>query len=430
MGNNGPARTFQGEVTAAGEAAPLARRFPTVREATVALTAPLAVEDQVVQSMPDASPTKWHLAHTTWFFETFVLQPFQPGYRLFDERFPFLFNSYYEAVGDRHPRAQRGGLTRPTVEEVLEYRRVVDAALVQILESPRAPAEVHTRTELGLHHEQQHQELILTDAHHVLWNNPLRPTFVGGGPDPATAPPLSWIAHSEGLHEVGYAGPGFCFDNEEPRHRVFLEAFSLASRPVTVGEYLAFMQDGGYARADLWLSEGWATLQTERWQAPLYWENRDGQWWEFGLGGLHPIALSEPVAHVSHFEADAYARWAGYRLPTEFEWEVAAGAAALAQGTFAESGRLRPRAAPAGSSLQQMLGEVWEWTSSAYLPYPRYTPAPGALGEYNGKFMSSQMVLRGGSCLTPRSHIRTTYRNFFPPATRWQMSGFRLARWS
>jgi ergothioneine biosynthesis protein EgtB len=429
MGNDRAARTLHGEVTGIGEAAPLARRFPALRQATVALTAPLAVEDQVVQSMPDASPTKWHLAHTTWFFETFVLQPFQPGYRLFDERFPFLFNSYYEAVGDRHPRAQRGGLTRPTLAEVLDYRCAVDAGVVRLLESSQAPADVFTRTELGLQHEQQHQELILTDAQHLLWGNPLRPTFGGRAPDPAEAPSLSWIGFPEGLSEVGHAGPSFCFDNEEPRHRVFLEAFALASRPVTAGEYLAFMQDGAYSRPELWLSDGWAAVQGGGWRAPLYWEERDGQWWEFSLGGLHEVSRSEPVTHVSHFEADAFARWAGHRLPTEFEWETAAATAPGADGTFVESGHLRPRVATAGPALQQMLGDVWEWTASAYLPYARYAPAPGALGEYNGKFMSSQMVLRGGSCLTPRSHIRATYRNFFPPATRWQMSGFRLARW-
>ena len=413
----------------AGEAADVARRFLSLREATVRLTAPLFVEDQVVQSMPDASPTKWHLAHTTWFFETFVLQPFLPGYRLFDERYPYLFNSYYEAVGDRHPRAQRGGLTRPTVAEVLEYREHVDLAMSRLLESATPPVEVHTRTELGLHHEQQHQELILTDAQHLLWGNPLRPSYGGGAPDPAAAPPVSWEVHPEGLYEVGYAGTGFSFDNEGPRHRVFLEAFALASRPVTVGEYLAFMHDGGYTRPDLWLSEGWAAVQAGGWRAPLYWEEREGHWWEFSLGGMHAVAPSEPVAHVSHFEADAFARWAGYRLPTEFEWEAAASVATVGDGHFVESGRLRPRTAPSRPGLLQLLGDVWEWTASAYLPYPRYAPAPGALGEYNGKFMSSQMVLRGGSCLTPASHIRPTYRNFFPPATRWQMSGFRLARW-
>jgi ergothioneine biosynthesis protein EgtB len=429
MGKDSPARALPGEVTVAGEAADVARRFLSLREATVRLTAPLAVEDQVVQSMPDASPTKWHLAHTTWFFETFVLQPFQPGYRLFDERFPYLFNSYYEAVGDRHPRAQRGGLTRPTVAEVMEYRERVDEAMGRLLEIAALPQEARLRTELGLHHEQQHQELILTDAQHLLWGNPLRPSYGGGAPDAEAAPPVSWQAHPEGLYEVGHAGPGFSFDNEEPRHRAFLESFALASRPVTVGEYLAFMQDRGYTRADLWLSEGWAAVQAGGWRAPLYWEERDGHWWEFSLGGMHPVAPSEPVAHVSHFEADAFARWAGYRLPTEFEWEAAASGATIGDGHFVESGRLRPRTTPSGPGLQQLLGDVWEWTASAYLPYPRYAPAPGALGEYNGKFMSSQMVLRGGSCLTPASHIRKTYRNFFPPATRWQMSGFRLARW-
>jgi ergothioneine biosynthesis protein EgtB len=301
--------------------------------------------------------------------------------------------------------------------------------MAQLLPSSAASDEVCARTELGLHHEQQHQELILTDAQHLLWGNPLRPSYGGGAPDRGEAPAVSWIACSEGLYEVGHPGGGFSFDNEGPRHRVFLEAFALASRPVTVGEYLAFMRDAGYARAELWLSEGWAAVQSGGWRAPLYWEERDGSWWELGPGGMHPVAAAEPVTHVSHFEADAFARWAGHRLPTEQEWEVAAAGAVAREGNFVESGRLRPRVAPAAHGLQQMLGDVWEWTASAYLPYPRYAPAPGALGEYNGKFMSSQMVLRGGSCLTPESHIRTTYRNFFPPATRWQMSGFRLARW-
>ncbi len=406
----------------------LAARFRSVREATVALTRPLTIEDQVVQSMPDASPSKWHLAHTTWFFETFVLQPFLAAYRPVDDRYAYLFNSYYEAVGERHPRPQRGALTRPTVAEVLAYRAAVDQAVGELLASPQAPAEALARVEIGLHHEQQHQELLLTDAHHVLWSNPLRPPYGGASPDATAAPGLGWVPFEEGLYEVGHAGPGFAFDNESPRHRVFLESFALASRPVTSGEFLAFMDDGGYSRPELWLAEGWTAAQEGGWRAPLYWEERASAWWEFSLGGRHPVSAGEPVAHLSFFEADAYARWAGARLPTELEWEHAAETASLDPGRFLDSGRLRPR--PGAGTGLQMLGDVWEWTASAYLPYPRFVPASGALGEYNGKFMSNQMVLRGGSCLTPSTHIRRTYRNFFPGATRWQMSGFRLARWA
>jgi ergothioneine biosynthesis protein EgtB len=428
MGEDRSSRALHGEVkrAVAGEAA-LAAGFLDTRRATVALTTPLTVEDQLVQSMPDASPTKWHLAHTTWFFETFVLLPFHAGYQPYDARYAYLFNSYYEAIGDRQPRAQRGALTRPTLPEIHGYRRAVDEAMSAFLDSDCAE-EARTRTELGLHHEQQHQELILTDVQHALWVNPLRPAYGAAAPDLAPVPSPEWTAFPEGLYEVGHAGPGFSFDNETPRHRVFLEAFSLCSRPVTCGEYLAFMVDGGYARADLWLSEGWAAAQAGGWRGPLFWEQRNGDWLEFGLGGMHHIAPGEPVTHVSFFEADAYARWAGARLPTEFEWETAAASGSPQGGHFAESARYRPRVATAGP-LRQIFGDVWEWTASAYLPYPRYAPAPGALGEYNGKFMSNQMVLRGGSCLTPASHIRATYRNFFPGATRWQMAGFRLARY-
>jgi ergothioneine biosynthesis protein EgtB len=380
-----------------------AARYRGVRAASVGLAAPLAAEDQAVQSMPEASPTKWHLAHTTWFFETMVLGPFDPSHRPVDERYAYLFNSYYEAVGPRPPRPSRGLITRPSLAEVHAYRRAVDGAMERLLEAG-PPAEALARAELGLHHEQQHQELILTDIQHALWSSPLQPAYGEPRFSPAaTEAAARWVRRDGGLVELGHDGRGFAFDNEGPRHRVFLEAYAIADRPVTAGEFLRFVDDGGYRRPELWLSDGWAAAQAAGWQAPLYWERRDGGWREFTLAGWRPVEPHAPVAHVSHFEADAYARWAGARLPTEFEWEHAA------------------------ATLEQ--GEVWEWTASAYLPYPRFRPLEGALGEYNGKFMSGQMVLRGGSCLTPPSHARPTYRNFFPPATRWQMSGFRLARW-
>ena len=409
----------------------LAERYRAVREATAALAAPLPAEDQVVQSMPDASPTKWHLAHTTWFFETMVLARFDASHRPVDEGYAFLFNSYYEALGDRQPRPRRGLITRPTLGEVHDYRDAVDASMARLL-GASPPAEALERTELGLHHEQQHQELILTDIHHALWCNPLRPAYAPDSPDArprGASRDAAWIAHEGGLVEVGHRGPGFAFDNEAPRHRVFLEPFTLADRPVTCGEYAAFVADGGYRRPALWLSDGWAAVRAEDWTAPAYWERRDDQWWQFTLAGMRPVDPASPVSHVGHFEADAYARWAEARLPTEHEWEHAAERAPDA-GHFVESRRFRPAPAPAAAGLRQMLGDVWEWTASAYLPYPRFVPLAGELGEYNGKFMSGQMVLRGGSCLTPASHIRRTYRNFFPPAARWQMSGFRLARWA
>ena len=382
----------------------VAGQYADVRAATLALAAPLAPEDQVVQSMPDASPTKWHLAHTTWFFETMVLGRFVPSYRPVDERYAFLFNSYYESLGDRQPRPRRGLITRPTLQEVHDYRRAVDEAMARFLGGEPEPEAVE-RVELGLHHEQQHQELILTDIHHALWCNPMRPAYrAAGGISGAPEAAVSWIGHREGIAEVGHDGRGFAFDNEAPRHRVFLESYEIADRPVSCGEYLAFMAEGGYRRPELWLSDGWAAVRGEGWAAPAYWEERDGAWWEFTLAGMQPVDPAAPVSHVSHFEADAYARWAGARLPTEFEWEHAA--------------------------EWPLPGQAWEWTSSAYLPYPRFEPLAGELGEYNGKFMSGQIVLRGGSPFTPASHIRRTYRNFFPPSARWQVSGIRLARWA
>jgi ergothioneine biosynthesis protein EgtB len=391
----------------------------------------LVTEDYVVQSMPDVSPTKWHLAHTSWFFETFLLSPHVPGYTPFDPHFAYLFNSYYVTVGDRHCRQNRGLLSRPTVETVYAYRRHIDQAMLEFLAGlPAAQLrEIEPVIEIGLHHEQQHQELMLTDIKHVFWVNPLRPAYQPEPKQhPIEPPPMRWVGFEEGVRAVGHDGSGFAFDNESPRHRVFLEPFNLASRLVTNGEYKQFIADGGYRRADLWLSMGWATVQQEQWTAPLYWIEPEGRWLNHTLYGLRPVGDEEPVCHLSYFEADAYARWAGARLPSEFEWEAASQSVPVA-GNFVESGLHHPQVlAEDGQGLSQMFGDVWEWTRSAYLPYAGYQPPAGALGEYNGKFMCNQFVLRGGSCATPQSHIRPTYRNFFPPDARWQFSGFRLAR--
>jgi ergothioneine biosynthesis protein EgtB len=412
--------------------ADLSAAYLTVRRDTERLCEPLVAEDCVVQSMPDVSPTKWHLAHTTWFFETFLLQPHARGYRPFDPHFGYLFNSYYITVGDRHCRQNRGLLSRPTVAQVYEYRRYVDAAMLQFLAGLSAPERQSLRPviEIGLHHEQQHQELMVTDIKHVFWVNPMRPAYrPRTGParaDPAV--PMRWVNFEGGIHHVGHDGRDFAFDNEGPRHRVLIEPFRLASRPVTHGEFKAFIEDGGYSRGDLWLSLGWAAAQTEQWQAPLYWVRQDNQWWHHTLSGLRPVEDADPVCHVSFFEADAYARWAGARLASEEEWEVASESAKM-EGNFVDVGNFHTVPARSDSAgLSQMFGDVWEWTRSAYLPYPGYCPPAGALGEYNGKFMCNQFVLRGGSCATPRSHIRRTYRNFFPPDARWQFMGFRLAR--
>jgi ergothioneine biosynthesis protein EgtB len=409
----------------------LAERYRAVRQQTRALAAPLTPEDQLVQSMPDASPTKWHLAHTTWFFETFVLAAAQEGHRPFRPEYAFLFNSYYETLGPRVARHQRGLLSRPPLEEVHAYRAHVDAALEALLAAGRLTPGQEALVELGLQHEQQHQELLLTDVKHALWCNPLRPAYREGAEAPrGQAPALGYRAFGERLAWVGHAGEGFSFDNERPRHRAFVPAFRLASRLVTNAEYLAFMRDGGYRRATLWLSDGWAQVQAQGWQAPLYWEERDGTWWRFTLGGMRPLEPDAPVCHVSQYEADAYARWAGARLPTEAEWEVAAGDAPV-EGHLLEGAAHEPapaRAADAGGGVSQLFGDCWEWTGSAYLPYPGFRAVAGAVGEYNGKFMSGQMVLRGGSSFTPRSHVRASYRNFFPPAARWQLSGIRLAQ--
>ena len=402
-------------------------RFLAIRRATLALAAPLSAEDCAIQSMPDASPVKWHLAHTTWFFETFVLGPYRPGYRVFDASYRVLFNSYYNAVGDKHPRPERGMLSRPSLEDVLAYRRHVDSAMLDVLATEEAPALV----ELGLQHEQQHQELILTDVKHLLSRNPLKPAYQKQWPlTPIRAREPRWIAVAGGLYEIGHHGPGFAFDNETPRHRVWLEPFEIASHPVTHGDFLRFIDDGGYQRPELWLAAGWDTVSARGWQAPQYWEHRDGQWRTFTLHGEATVDPHTPICHVSFYEAEAFARWAGARLPTEAEWEIAASRAPRA-GNFLESGALHPlalREAPASGALAQAYGDVWEWTRSDYAPYPGFRPAAGAVGEYNGKFMCGQYVLRGGSCATPASHVRATYRNFFPPDARWQFSGLRLAR--
>ena len=400
-------------------------RYRSVRHATLRLVAPLSAEDCVVQSMPDASPAKWHLAHTTWFYETFVLAPHVPGYRAFDPAYRYLFNSYYEAIGKRHPRPERGMLTRPSLDEVLAYRRQVDDAILAAAALPAALLE------LGVQHEQQHQELILTDVKHLLWRNPLRPAYQRQWPlTTISARRRGWLGFTGGLYEIGHAGPGFAFDNEAPRHRVWLADFEMASHPVSHGDFLDFIEDGGYRRPELWLAAGWQQVQERHWQAPEYWERRDGGWHTFTLHGMAPVDRNTPACHVSFYEAEALARWAGARLPSEAEWEVAVQATPL-EGNFVESGALHPlapRADPAPGVLAQAYGDVWEWTRSDYGPYPGYQPAAGAVGEYNGKFMSGQYVLRGGSCATPVSHARATYRNFFVPDARWQFSGLRLAR--
>ncbi|MCU1454374.1 MAG: egtB [Acidimicrobiales bacterium] len=409
----------------------------TTRQRTERLALPLAPEDQVVQSMPDVSPTKWHRAHTTWFFETFVLGPHQPGYAPVHPGYDYLFNSYYEQVGPRYPRPDRGLVSRPTCAEVADYRAAVDRSLDDLLaDADEATWQaIEPLVELGVHHEQQHQELLLMDIKHVFSCNPLLPAY-----DPSRRPlarnatasdrAASWVdIEADGIVEVGHDGPGFAFDNEEPRHQALVRPFRLADRLVTAGDWLAFMDAGGYRRPELWLSEGWATVQQQGWEAPLYWQRDDGRWAIFTLAGRRPLEPDDPVCHVSFYEADAYARWAGARLPTEEEWEVAAVRHAAGDdpndlGTHL----LHPRPAPAAPpGLRQLGGDAWEWTASPYRPYPQFRPPPGAIGEYNGKFMCNQMVLRGGACVTPPGHARPTYRNFFPPAARWAFSGLRLA---
>jgi ergothioneine biosynthesis protein EgtB len=429
-------------------AATLLSRFRSVRAATMQFCSPLSPEDMMVQSSAEASPVKWHLAHTSWFFETFVLGEFVAGYRPFDPEFKWLFNSYYKALGEMPEKKLRASFSRPALGQILAYRMHVDAGIARLLEQTPED-EALRRIALGLEHEQQHLELAATDIKHAFFTNPLHPVYLPRQTDPSRqhvmAPPLDWIGFTPphgGVVQVGVSPDpasveSFAFDNETPRHPVYLAPFRLASRAVTCAEYLAFMEEDGYARPELWLSEGWDTMRSEGWQAPQYWRrepaNRSG-WSIFTLAGYQPLEeLSEtPVCHVSFFEADAYARWAGERLPTEFEWEFAAAQllppGKSAEGNLFERQSFHPCPASMDDGLQQVFGDVWEWTSSPYTGYPGYKPLPGALGEYNGKFMSSQMVLRGGSCVTPQTHIRATYRNFFPPATRWQFSGLRLAR--
>ena len=404
-----------------------ARRYAAVRGRSLELAAPLSAEDCCAQSMPDASPAKWHLAHTSWFFDVFVLESFDPGYAPYRPEFRVLFNSYYNAVGAKHPRPQRGLLTRPSLAEVQAYRAHVDARMLALLGARAGDARLDALVELGLQHEQQHQELMLTDLKHLLSVNPLRPAYREPVLDAAPGRDgQEWIAFDGGVVAIGYAGGSFCFDNELPPHRVYLEPYAIASRPVSSGEYAAFVEQGAYSRPELWLAEGWDWVRSNALQHPLYWERDGAGWLEFTLGGMRPLAPLQPVVHLSYFEADAYARWAGARLPTEAEWEHAAGHCS-AEGHFADDGRHHP-AAVSGPGLRQMLGDVWEWTQSAYAPYPGFRLAKGAVGEYNGKFMVNQYVLRGGSCATPRSHVRASYRNFFPAAARWQFSGLRLAR--
>jgi ergothioneine biosynthesis protein EgtB len=421
-------------------------RFHQIRNFTDALCINLEPEDCVVQSMPDVSPTKWHLAHTTWFFETFVLKKFLPRYRAEIPEYAYLFNSYYNAAGDMHRRDLRGLISRPTVSEAKRYRASIDSHIDDLLSNADEDLlnEIEPILILGIHHEQQHQELLITDIKHVFAQNPLHPVFraaknrgLSSGTLSSQSSSLQFIDFDEAVVAIGHDGRGFAYDNEGPRHRALVPAFSLASRPVTNGEYIAFIEDNGYQRAEFWLSLGWITVNEQRWNAPLYWTKRDGAWWNFTLSGLRPIDQSEPVTHLSYFEADAYANWAGARLPTEFEWERAALDCPI-EGNFVETELFHPAAVSEAKTdvstdhrdrfLQQMFGDVWEWTRSAYSPYPAYRAIPGALGEYNGKFMCNQYVLRGGSCATSRTHIRRTYRNFFQPEKRWQFTGIRLAR--
>ncbi|MBB5366777.1 ergothioneine biosynthesis protein EgtB [Janthinobacterium sp. K2Li3] len=405
--------------------------FKQVRQHSLLLAEPLSDEDCGAQSMPDASPVKWHLAHTTWFFETFILEALEPGFVPFHPAFRVLFNSYYNGVGDKHPRAQRGLLTRPDMAQVRAYRHDVDARIVRLLASelPRSERERLTMLlALGLEHEQQHQELLLTDVKHLLAQSPLFPAYLNTSVEtsviahPGNAK-TDWLAFEGGLTDIGHTGDGFCFDNELPRHRQYVSPFELASCLVTNGDYLAFIEAGGYRTASLWLSEGWDWVRNQKLTCPLYWQqDDDGRWLEFTLHGLQPLNLQQPATHLSLFEADAYAHWAGARLPTEAEWEFAA------QDVAVEAGSLHPAVASAQKGLRQMFGHCWQWTSSSYAPYPGYRPAAGALGEYNGKFMLNQYVLRGSSCATPAGHARASYRNFFPAGARWQFAGIRLAK--
>jgi ergothioneine biosynthesis protein EgtB len=388
------------------------------------ITRNLSAEDHMLQSMPEASPAKWHLAHTTWFFETFILLPHSPQYKPFHRDFQYVFNSYYKQLGGHPYRGARGLMSRPSLERVHAYRRSVDAAMLDFLDD--APAEIFGLIEIGLNHEQQHQELILTDVKHGLWSGPLRPEPTESASTQSDKVGLDWVDIEGGIYSIGHDGVGFAFDNEGPRHEMLLKPFQIATRLVTNGEYLQFIEDAGYQRPELWLSDGWDAVNAQGWAAPLYWEKQDGQWFQFRSDALTKVDLAEPVCHISYFEADAFARWADARLPLESEWEVAANQNP-SRGTLLDDEVFHPRAAT-GEGFQQTFGDVWEWTGSQYLGYPGFKPAAGAVGEYNGKFMCNQFVLRGGSCATPASHIRASYRNFFPPQARWQFSGLRLAK--
>ena len=412
----------------------LLARFHQVRDFTTGLSRNLEAEDCVVQSMPEVSPTKWHLAHTTWFFETFILKKWVPGYRDVVPEYAYLFNSYYNAAGTMHRRDLRGLISRPTVEETQRYRTEVDSHMDDLVSSAdeKLFREIEPILTLGIHHEQQHQELLITDIKHVFAQNPLYPVFRERQPSQGygSTGKIDFVEFDEATIEIGHDGDGFFYDNEGPQHRALILPFSLANRLIANGEYLKFMADNGYSRSEFWLSLGWTTVNEQNWRAPLYWIERNGEWWNFTLSGLRQIDPSEPVTHLSYFEADAYANWAGARVPTEFEWERAAAKIDI-DGNFVETERFHPSALsepPQDRQLAQMFGDVWEWTRSSYSPYPGYRAGPGALGEYNGKFMCNQYVLRGGSCATSRTHIRKTYRNFFQPDKRWQFTGIRLAR--
>ena len=413
---------------------PLACRYSRIREASVGICSPLEIEDYVVQSMPDASPAKWHLAHTSWFFEQFLLRPMLPGYQSFQAGFEYLFNSYYQTVGPMHLRPERGLLTRPTVKEVLAYRQHVDEHMLKLFDSRSDDDDqLEPLAALGMNHEQQHQELMFTDIKHLLSKNPLLPAYTRKPQSAAevrASGPLQFLTFEGGVREIGATGKHFCFDNETPRHRTLVEPYALSDRLVTNGEYLEFIRDGGYRRAELWLSDGWSTVNQEGWARPLYWTPALDA--EFTLRGLQPLETAAPVCHLSYYEADAFARWANARLPTEAEWELAAESLPprgnLWSGNFSKGEPLKTLPAGDQPGLKQMFGDVWEWTASAYAAYPGYRPVKGALGEYNGKFMCSQLVLRGGSCVTPADHVRATYRNFFYPQARWQFMGLRLAR--
>jgi ergothioneine biosynthesis protein EgtB len=434
---NGSTAVASGEIVRAGAAtsdnsaaAELLTRFREVRDFTHELCQPLQPEDCVVQSMPDVSPAKWHLAHTSWFFETFVLKRWLPAYRSEVPEYAYLFNSYYNAAGDMHRRDLRGLISRPTVDETYRFRRTIDESVAELLDSADAEtfAAIVPVMTLGLHHEQQHQELLVTDIKHVFAQNPLHPVYVSKRAESrGDIPAQNFIEFDEAAIEIGHDASGFSYDNEGPRHRALVLPFALANRPITNAEYIDFIEDDGYSRSEFWLSLGWTTVNEQRWNAPLYWTQRDGAWWNFTLSGFRRVNPDEPVTHISYFEADAFANWAGARLPTEFEWERATNELPI-EGNFVDSRNFHPAPAANRPGFQQMFGDVWQWTRSSYSPYPSYHAAPGALGEYNGKFMCNQYVLRGASCASSRTHIRRTYRNFFQPEKRWQFTGIRLAR--